>query len=121
MPNLGKILGVYKVAVKATAQGTDNIEIEGPKVQAGQIAEIHHASLVDYTTKNKNQTIGFKKADGTIHYLKVRQGTNLNSVWINGSWCLLPGEAPYGVIESPGDGDVCYGTFSGVIYEFPGK
>lgn len=110
---------MYKWEEKHTAPSTTTITKEGPEVRRGQLVEIIHLSVVDYTTADKALLVGKRDASATTHYYRKEDGTEKYACHLNGRVLLVPGEKPIGTVESPTAGDVLYFSAYGFVYERP--
>ncbi len=110
---------MYRWSDKYTAPDTDDVTREGPEVRRGQLVEITHLSVVDYTTADKSLLIGVKDSVGTTHYFRKEDGTAKYACHLSGRVFLVSGEKPIGVVESPGTSDVLYFSAYGTVYEYP--
>lgn len=114
---LEKIIGLYRWKDKRTAEGTDDITFEGPEVGRDEIVKLTFASILDYSTGNKQLILAIRDVEKKDHYIVVRKSTNEYEIMMEGEIFLLPGEKPVGIVASPANGNVCYFSAYGIIYE----
>lgn len=112
-------VGIYRWTDKYTAPDTDDVTRKGPKVLRGQLVEITHLSVVNYTTANKSLLVGYEDEKGDTHYFNKHKSSQNYESFLRGRVLLLPGERPIGTVESPSTSDVLYFSAHGVIYEYP--
>ena len=114
-----KPVGYYIYESKRTAPDTDTITFVGPKVRRGQVVELWHGSVVNYTTAGKMLLVGKRNQQGASHYYSARKNAQYYQAHLEGRVVLIEGDEPVGVVESPTASDVLYCAFRGIIYEYP--
>lgn len=112
-----KIIGLYRYKKKVTAPDTSDVTLVGPAVKRGQLLELTHLSVVDYTTGSKQLSVGFRNADRVNHFVSSVDKTGHHETHMNGRLYLLPTEEPIGYVATPTASDVIYFTAHGLIYE----
>lgn len=114
------IIGLYRLEKKLTAPDTNDLTFDGPAVKRGQLVELTHLSVVDYTTGAKQLSVGKKDAHDAKHYVSSVNKTGHRETHMNGHLILLENEKPCGEVLSPTEGDEIYFTAHGLVYEYPG-
>lgn len=114
---MGKVVGNYRFDANFTTVDTSTKTWVGPKVLAGKIVELTHASVADYTTASKNLILGYRDSAGSDHYVVIENGASIKTAQLQGRIYLLSGESPIALVESPTASDVLYCSFHGIVYE----
>jgi hypothetical protein len=100
------IVGMYKQNIESVGVASTDITMKTAVVPRGQIVEVTHASLSDYTTANRKLSIGIRDVNNNDIYIIVDKQANTYSTWINGRVMLYEGECMIGLVENTNTADV---------------
>lgn len=110
-------VGLYRWREKVTAPDTDTFSRAGPKVRHDQIVELTFLSVNDYTTVNMKCSCGVRDEVEADHYIRTKKSAVWHGTMLRGRLFLLPGEKPFGEVDTPTANDVVYFTAHGIVYE----
>lgn len=114
-----KCIGLYRYRKKITAPDTTDITAVGPKVKRGQLLELTHLSVLDYTTGNKQLAVGYRDANEVNHFVRTEKASAKRECHMTGRLFLIENDEPIGFVDSPTANNVIYFTAHGLIYEYP--
>lgn len=110
------VIGTWKYNIKAAGVDNENITLKTAVVPRNQTVEVTHASLSDYTTKNRKLIIGIRDVSNEDTYLKVAQDSARFSLWLSGKPMLYEGECMIGIVENTDTGDELFLSVHGRRY-----
>jgi len=110
-------VGLYRWREKVTAPDATTFAIAGPAVRHDQIVELTFLAVNDYTTVNMKCSVGIRDENEEDHYIRTKDSAQWFGTMLRGRLFMLPGEKPFGEVDTPTANDVVYFTAHGIVYE----
>ena len=95
--------------------GTDDVTLRGPKLDPGEVVEVHGLVLINVDTYKKKMRLGYNDGRRDI-WLRRRSGeTGQYAMWLETLLSLREGQQLIGMVESPDNKDDVYLLATGYI------